>query len=106
MVSKIDISTALQILVFGGITVSAPRIINSLDKDTLSLWICILLLFGILLNNLDNKIKELDIKIQSFDIKIKHLEDTSKVPNNTDNHELMKISLQLENLMLTLQGRK
>lgn len=100
MSEKIDISTIINTLIFFGISINFPKVINSLNKDTLCLWISIFAFIGLNLYNFNNKIRELNIKMESFDNQFK------KVENHDNEINDLKVLCHALELLLNIEISK
>lgn len=78
MSGKIDISTIINTLIFCGISINFPKVINSLNKDTICLWISLFAFISLQIYNFNDKIKDLDSTLESFDNKFKNFDDRLK----------------------------
>ncbi len=74
MSGKIDISTIINTLIFCGISINFPKVINSLNKDTICLWISVFAFIGLQIYNFNDRIKYLNSKLESFDNKFKNFD--------------------------------
>ncbi len=96
MGGKIDTSTIINILIFFGVTLNFPKVINSLNREALCLWFCIIIFLGFNLYNLDNRVRDIDNKILNIDSELKKIES-----HDADINELKVISRTIE-IMLKL----
>ena len=103
MSGKIDISTIINTLIFCGISINFPKVINSLNKDTICLWISVFAFIGLQIYNFNNKIKDLNSTLESFDNKFKNFDD--KLKNFDDKFKKVEnAGLQIYNYNNRIKG--